>query len=159
MTVDPDSLEKYKPTYSGFQYQNYPFYWIARVGNIYSQRMERVLKREGLNITGWRVGMILRQHGSLSISEISTHAAMKLSTVTRCVYLMQDKGLLSIRQRQADARVTEVRVTPAGLSLIARVIKQTASVFDRALRGLSPEQLSAVNTLLEQVYRNLSDDY
>lgn len=159
MIADSDKLAAYKPTHGDFRYQTYPFYWIARVANVYAQRMEKVLKREGLNVTGWRVGMILRQHGSLSISEISSHAAIKLSTVTRCVYLMQERGWLSVSRSPTDARVSEARVTPAGMELIARLIEQTSRVVNRAFRGLSPEELSAMNAVLENIHRNLSDDY
>ena len=124
--MDPDNLDRHKPTHREFRYQDYPFYWIARVASVYSQRMEEELKREGLNLTSWRVGMILRQHGSLSISEISRHAAIRLSTVTRCVYLMQERGWLSVRRSRSDARVTEARVTAAGLELIERLIARTS---------------------------------
>ena len=157
--MDTNNLDIHKPTHRGFRYQDYPFYWIARVASIYSQRMEEELKREGLNLTGWRVGMILRQHGSLSISEISRHAAIRLSTVTRCVYLMQDRGWLSVRRSPSDARVTEARVTGAGLELIERLITRTSRVFNRAFRGVSSQELAAANDLLQRINRNLSDDY
>ena len=157
--MDPDNLDKHKPTHREFRYQDYPFYWIARVASIYSQRMEEELKREGLNLTGWRVGMILRQHGSLSISEISRHAAIRLSTVTRCVYLMQERGWLSVRRSPSDARVTEARVTEAGLELIERLIARTSRIFNRAFRGVSANELVATNDLLRRINRNLSDDY
>ena len=159
MTSDSDLLDRFKPTYSQFRYEEYPFYWIARVGNIYSQRMERALKQEGLNVTGWRIGMILRQHGSLSISEISSHAAIKLSTVTRCVYLMQNRGWLSVSRSEKDARVTLARLTPSGLELIARMIERTSGVFNRAFNNRSPAELLTINAVLREIYRNLTDDY
>ena len=157
--MDPDNLDKYKPTHGEFRYQDYPFYWIARVASVYSQRMEKELKREGLNLTGWRVGMILRQHGSLSISEISRHASIRLSTVTRCVYLMQERGWLSVRRSPSDARVTEARVTDAGLKLIERLVTRTSRVFNRAFRDVSAKEVVATNDLLRRINRNLSDDY
>lgn len=159
MTIDSENLDTFKPTHPEFRYQDYPFYWIARVASIYSQRMERELKREGLNVTGWRVGMILRQHGSLSISEISTHAAIRLSTVTRCVYLMQERGWLSVRRSPTDARVTEARVTAAGQELIERMIARTSRVFNRAFRGVSAQELVEANDLLQRINHNLLDDY
>jgi len=159
MPADVDDLERLKPTAVGFKYQDYPFYWVARVASVYAHPMEKALKREGLNVTGWRVGMILRQHGSLSISEISNHAAIKLSTVTRCVYQMRKRGWLAVNRSATDARVTEAQVTAEGLELITRLIDQTSRVINRAFQGLSSKDLTTVNTVLERVYANLSDDY
>lgn len=158
MSTKTNDLETYKPDDSHFDYKKWPFYWIARVNNRYSQRMEKALKRAGVTLTGWRVGLLLKEHSVLSISEISTHSAVKLSTVTRTVYGMQKKGLLIARPRKTDARVTEVVMTEQGRQLVETVIKQTTVVFDDALKNFSEKDLTALNGSLQHIFANLSDD-
>ena len=73
-------LNKFKPASSNFEFQQYPFYWLMRVGSAYSLRMEKSLKKGGINITAWRILMILREMGKLSVSDIATHAVAKTPT-------------------------------------------------------------------------------
>ena len=81
MIMGSHSLDRFKPTHADFDYRDYPFYWIARLDSRYKQLMEKNLKPLGITMIGWRVLMILRQHQTLSVSDISTHAVVKLSTV------------------------------------------------------------------------------
>ena len=152
-------IDNYKPTHPDFDFRKYPFYWIALIDNIYAQRMEKTLKPLGLTIIGWRVGMLLRHHNSLSVSEISKHSAVKLSTVTKTVYSMQEKGLLKVQQSKQDARVTEVSITANGLALLEKVLLETADIFDRALNGIGEQEILQINALLERLFNNLSDTY
>lgn len=158
MRNELDKLDGYPSDNGGFTYKKWPFYWIARVNSRYSQQMEKALKRVGLTITGWRVSMLLREHAVLSISEISTHSAVKLSTVTRTVYGMQDKGLLLARPRETDARVTEVVMTRQGRQLIETVIEQTSVVFADALKNFSEKELVSLNESLQRIFANLADE-
>ena len=155
MTLRPD--QAYKPSTPGFRYENYPFYWNARVSNRYAQVMEATLKPLGLTITGWRICLILNEHKTLSVSEISTHSAVKLSTVTRTVYAMEEKGLLTVARRKSDARVSDVSITTAGTETIRNVVAETSGFLDRALTGFSHEEIARLNELLTRLFQNLDD--
>ena len=157
MSSTPDDLNTYMPTHSAFKYTQWPFYWVARTDKLYTQRLEKALKRAGLTVTGWRVGMLLNAHHVLSVSEISIHSAVKLSTVTRTVYGMQDKGWLRVNPRASDARVTETRLTEQGRKQIEAVVSETSVVFDRALNGFSEDDLKLLNRLLHRCVLNLSE--
>lgn len=147
----------YKPSSPAFRYQNYPFYWNARVGNRYAQVMEATLKPLGLTITGWRICLILSEHKTLSVSDISTHSAVKLSTVTKTVYSMEDKGLLRVARRKSDARVTEVSLTAAGTKTIKNVVAETAEFLDRALENFDNADIERLNELLARLFSNLGE--
>ena len=62
-------LRRYIPSDPEFQVEEFPFYWLARVQGIYTQKMETALKRIGTDIPTWRVLFILKTHGTSSISE------------------------------------------------------------------------------------------
>lgn len=156
MNTKTAQTSMYTPSDPRFRYRRYPFYWCARVGNRYVQKMEARLKPLGLTITGWRICMILREQSQLSVSEISAHSAVKLSTVTKTVYAMEKKGYLAIRPRKNDARVSEVSITRSGLALIDTVIDQTAYIPERALEGFETKELDMLNDLLKRLFDNLT---
>ncbi|WP_042698168.1 MarR family winged helix-turn-helix transcriptional regulator [Azospirillum sp. B506] len=151
-------LRRYIPSDPEFQVEEFPFYWLARVQGIYTQRMETALKRIGTDIPTWRVLFILKTHGTSSISEISTHAIAKLSTMTRIVYRMKAEGLVDTGTNAEDGRVTVVTMTPAGHALVERIQDATGRLFARSFEGLSESQIAKLNATLQQLYDNLAED-
>ena len=151
------NLDKFKPVSEKFEFREYPFYWIIRLGNRYSQEMEKMLKQVDMNITSWRVGMILKENGTLSMSEIATHAAARLPTINKTVYRMQSQGLVEVRQNKKDGRIAMVEITKQGRKKINHVIKKTSRTIDRAFEGMNTQQLTQMNDLLKIVFSNLSD--
>lgn len=147
-----------KPAGKDFKINNLPFYWISRVSNKYTHRMEVKLKKAGLTVTGWRIGMIIREMGPLSVSEISEHASCRMPTVTKTAYKMQEAELLDIRPHAEDGRVSIVSITPKGLDIINDLIDSTTKIFDSAFVGLSSEQLIELNSMLAIILANLSEE-
>ena len=153
---NPSPLEKYKPTSDDFEFRQYPFYWLMKTSNRYSQEMESRLKLMGVNITNWRIGLILKHYGSISMTEISQHAVTRLPTVNKSVYSMQDQGLVSVSRSETDARVTMVRITDKGLETVEKLIQNTSKIVDRAYLGFSEKEIHTLNQLLQRLYDNLS---
>jgi len=151
-------LSRYIPSSEDFRYEEFPFYWLARVQGIYLQKLEMALKKIGTDIPTWRVLFILKEHGKCSISEISTHAIVKLSTITRIVYRMKAEGLVETSTHAEDGRVTEVTATQAGQDLIQRIQQVTGKLAAKGFRGLTESQLSKLNGTLELLFNNLAED-
>ncbi|MDZ5602493.1 winged helix DNA-binding protein [Pseudomonas sp. RP23018S] len=143
------------PASSAFRKEDFPFYWLARTHGRYTQNMERLLKKVDLDVPRWRVLWILNENGESSISEISTHAIAKLSTITKIVYRMKDDGLVDTGQSAEDGRVTQVRITDKGLENIARMQAVTHELFQRSFKGLTDAQVQRLNRMLETVFHNL----
>jgi hypothetical protein len=61
MNTDANGFDKFKPASNGFEFQQYPFYWLMRISSAYSLRMEKSVKKGGINITAWRILMLLRE--------------------------------------------------------------------------------------------------
>lgn len=152
----PKSSNKFKPSSENFQFREYPFYWLMRLSNRYTQAMESQLKLMGMNITSWRISLILRNYGSISMTEIATHAVGRLPTITKSVYRMQNQGLVTVTRSENDARVTMVSITDLGLETVEQLIKNTARTIDRAFTDLSGEELETMNKLLKKVFENIS---
>lgn len=147
--------QTFKPSDEDFEFRKFPFYWISRVSNRYEQRMDYTLKKIDMNITSWRVCMILREHGAISMSEIATHAVAKLPTMTKVVYKLQDKGLVYVRPSPEDARVSIVEITQAGIDKLQQVFKSTTKMFNQAFDEFSEEEIKVLNTGLAKLFSNI----
>lgn len=151
-------INQFKPADDNFEFLQFPFYWIAKVANRYAHKMEIALKKVDMNITSWRVIMILKQHGVLSITDIASHAASRLPTITKMVYKMQDKGLVVVKPKADDGRVSEVTITKKGLENVKFVINNTTRIFDSAFKGMTEAQVRKLNSTLQKLFLNLSDE-
>ena len=149
---------RFLPEHEEFSYEEFPFYWLARVHAIYSLEMEKVLKKLGTDIPTRRVLLMLRLHGTVSVSELATHSIIKLSTLTRIIQRMRDEGLVDTRTNADDARITDVLVTPKGDELTDRIQDATQKIYVRGYAGLSDSQLTRLMETLQVMFRNLSED-
>lgn len=149
-------LGKFKPSNSEFEFREYPFYWVMRLGNRYTQAMEVQLKKINMNITSWRIGLILKENGTLSMTKIAEHAVGRLPTITKSVYRMQELGWVNVYQSPEDGRVTMVSITEEGLSTINNMIASTANIIEQAFEGLEKQEINDLNALLQKVLNNLS---
>jgi len=155
---DPKTeFNKYKPISDEFEFRQFPFYWLMRVANTYSSRMEKHLKKVNLNITAWRILMILKEQGPISVSDIATHAVAKTPTITKASYKLQQEELLEITTSEEDARVSMVALTNKGLETVSSVIEQTQKVFERAYENFSSDEIENLNQTLHKLYINLDN--
>lgn len=136
----------------------FPFYWLARLNAQYALKMEVELKKVNMNTSRWRVAMLLKEHGELSITDLATHAISKLPTITKIVYKMKDEGLVNVEALASDGRVTIVSITKKGYESVESVISQTEKLFDRAFDGFTETQIKKLNAQLQKLFNNLSDN-
>jgi DNA-binding MarR family transcriptional regulator len=145
----PDDVE--------FRYEEFPFYWLARVYGIYQLEMEKVLKKLGTDVPARRVLTMLQMHGTVSVSELATHALIKLSTLTRIVQRMREEGLVETRTNAEDARITDVSIAPKGEDLAARIHQATTKIFVKGYQGLTDAQLAKLTELLKVMFHNFAE--
>lgn len=155
MSKSKHSLTKFKPVSDDFEFNQFPFYWLSRVANAYYLRMEKALKKSKLNTTSWRILMILREHGNLSISDIANYAVVKTPTITKAAYKLQEQDFLTICTSEEDARVSMVSLKDKGRDAIEEVLKNTEKVFENAYEGISSAHITALNNTLHKMFVNL----
>ena len=141
MTTRDRLPSKYFPTSGNFDIQTWPMYWLARLASKYSLAMEKRLKRVGMDVPRWRVAILLKLYSELSISQLAEHSIVKLPTITKIVYRMQDEGLVSIKTSETDGRVSIVSLTEQGAAKLRSVDESTDKLFARVFEGLSEAEL------------------
>lgn len=128
-----------------------------RLGSRYTHKMEVQLKKIDMNITSWRIALILRENGEISMTKVAEHAVGRLPTITKAVYRMQDQGWVEVSTNKDDGRVTMVKITAEGLKIVDTVIENTSKIIDRAFDGLSKKETDQLNTSLKKIFNNLSE--
>ncbi len=145
----------YFPSSSSFDYEQFPFYWIARLESLYKQEMEKTLKTIGMDTSRWRVGLLLREHQELSISEIANKALGKISTITKIVQRMEKEKLVSVYRQASDGRVRLVALTNLGKSQVDDIVATTKILFERVFSDFSSEEIEAFVTLSKRLFQQL----
>lgn len=153
---DKDTLSpSFFPLSEEFRSRDFPFYWVARLNAKYSADLDSLLKPLGLSTSKWRILMILREHGRLSMSDIAVHTVAKLSTITKIVYKMQEAELVVTAPSDEDRRVTEVTLTEQGEAQLAIAREQTHRLVEKAFKGLEAEEVVTLNRCLGKIFNNL----
>jgi len=150
-----EDLSKYKPASDSFEFRQFPFYWIVRVSNAYMMKMEKSLKKLNINSTSWRILLILREQGALSVTDIAGHAVVKMPTITKSTYKLQTEGLVQIKTSDNDRRVSIVVLTEKGSKAVSDIINNTKKTFEHIYDGLSSNEIEQLNEVLQKLFINI----
>jgi len=138
-----------------FELDKWPFYWIAKANGHYLKSIEKALKGIGLDNPRWRVLMLLKGEQARSVTYLATESVTKLSTMTRIVIRMKEEGLIKVRQRDNDARVTEAYLTEKGKTARVMAWKHANAVIEVAFKGIDKKSTLALMRTLSKITSNL----
>lgn len=148
-------VAKIGPAEAGFVLDDYPLYHLIRAAATYSAAMSEALKEYGLDITKWRILMLLDDAGPSTVGDLSRCAVIKMPTITRVLIRMEKDGLVERTALEADRRVVEVAMTGKAVETLNVVKDIGQSVFERAFDGLSPEDAAELTAHLKKIRANL----
>jgi DNA-binding MarR family transcriptional regulator len=111
--------------------------------------LARLLKECGISGSQYNVLRILRGEGTpLPCLEIASRMITKLPDITRLVDRLEDAGLVERSRTTEDRRLVLIRITDAGLGLLARLDEPIKTLHRRQLGHLTREELAELNRLL-----------
>ena len=142
--TSPKKSSRYLPDHEDFSYEEFPFYWLARVHSVYALEMEKVLKKLGTDIPARRV--LLTKNKQVYESKI------EVGLDRRASYTVADRKVqfdASMRVHGLFGRMTE---------LTDRIQEATKKIFVKGYTGLSDAQLQKLTQTLQVVFRNFTDD-
>jgi len=91
-------------------------------------------------------------------SDLAEQMHLDLSTVSRHVTGLVDRGLLERAADPYDARAQLVRLTPAGEGVFTTIVESRAASIGDAVRHWSTSDRRQLTALLERLARDLTDD-
>jgi MarR family transcriptional regulator, organic hydroperoxide resistance regulator len=143
------------PGDAGFQFEDSPFYLIARINGRYTIEMERKLKAIGMDIPRWRALVIVQQRGPCSITDIANLAVVRLPTMTRVLQRLAQQGLVRMAPRASDGRHTDVALTEQGRSAVERVSVVASRIYRAAFGKFTAGEIEGLNDTLRRVFTEL----
>lgn len=117
--------------------------------------LRHVLKPHGLSIHQWRVLLMLRLRGAVSIGDISAGTVMGQSTITRVADQLEEANLANRSPLPDNHRVIMLSLTPKGRSLIEEVIPTVFAIHDGALEDFDEGERRLLFTMLKRLATNL----
>ncbi len=124
-----------------------------------------LFKKHRLTEASYNTLRILRGHHQageclgVRASLIGTEMVVRVPDVTRLVDRLVEMGLAERTSCSHDRRVVYVKITPAGLDLLARLDEPVRMIHQETLGHMSPEQLAHLNTLLETARQACESDH
>jgi len=126
------------------------FLELLRTTDMLSRGLITVLKTEGLSTNQYNVLRILRGSAEgLPCGEIASRMITRDPDITRLLDRLEKRGLISRSRETRDRRMVMARITPEGLSLLARLDEPVQAAHRQQLGHLGRKRLGTLTELLE----------
>ncbi len=135
---------------------NLPDYTIENIlstGNWMTENFSDHLKQYALSIQQFKVLRSLRElEGEpANLQALQSEMVSKSSNTTRLVEKLRLKGLITRFQSEANRRKVEIRITNAGLNLLAEIDSTHTEFKNSIVSNLTNIEIVALNQLLEKI--------
>jgi MarR family transcriptional regulator, organic hydroperoxide resistance regulator len=130
---------------------------IARLAYQLNNDLVEKLRREGINVTRWRILAVLAMGDGITINEIIDRAMMQQSALSRALMSMEKEEYVRRVLRRDDARYVEVFLTDKGRGLFNSLNIVVRRRQRRLLKGFSREETAAAFALIRRMSLNITD--
>lgn len=131
-------------------------YTLDKCFRTYNQFSQRNVIKAGYDLTidQWLILKSLSEESDLTQSDIGRVLFKDAASITRMVFLLEKKGYITRKANPADRRKTVLKLTEMGLKTTIEVNEVALKNRAKALKGISPEKINEMKTLLHQIMEN-----
>jgi DNA-binding MarR family transcriptional regulator len=115
------------------------------------------------NLTGPQWGFLRALYEShhsgvpVRLTDLSNQMLIRPPSATVLVDRLVRMGLVERIRQPDDQRSRFIQLTPAGISLVARVMDAHATQIDRVMAGLSSAQMRELRKLMDRLRQHIED--
>lgn len=132
---------------------------LIRATDRVTERANAPLRARGLTVPQYNVLRILRgSPDGLQTHQVVDRLVTRAPNITRVVDKLERKGLLTRCRSRSDRRVIGLRITPAGLRLLAELDEPMAASIREAMGGLDESELRELCVRLNRLRRPLETE-
>lgn len=139
-----------------FKLLSSPFYLIALADFRFHEDLDKALARLRIDRSTYRVLTVLRNESPATIKDVAERALLKRSTASRIVDRMRDDNLVTTRANGDDNRLTDVKLTERGRTVVEHAMRYGSRQLHRAMDGVSESEVTGLVALLQRITANLS---
>jgi DNA-binding MarR family transcriptional regulator len=124
---------------------------LAQASKLISSEFHEVVQAAGFSVTEWRILATLASKPGLSIGGLAEITVSKQPTVTRLLDRMEAKALVERYPHDTDRRVTMVRITPQGRTIVADLMEQAKAHEHRVLQPFGLKRAESLKVTLRRI--------
>src|ERR1700741_1206946 len=126
-------------------------YLLNRAGARIATAFNEEVRPLGATLQIWRVLAALHEQDGRRMGDLSDTTSIEVSTLTRLVDNMEQRGLVVRRRERADARVVLLHVTPTGRRLTQRILPIAERYEAVALAGFDASEADVLKAALRRL--------
>jgi DNA-binding MarR family transcriptional regulator len=124
---------------------------LAQASALISTEFHAVVLASGFSVSEWRVLATLTEGGGISIGELAQISVTKQPTVTRLLDRMEAKDYVERFAHETDRRITMVRITHQGQSILTNLIRQAKEHEHRVLEPFGHQKAEDLKATLRKI--------
>jgi DNA-binding MarR family transcriptional regulator len=126
---------------------------VTTTGTVMARAVVRHLEPYGINPARYSLlrALYFAPDRMLPQSEIAWEMGTSQPNVTQLLHALEKQGLVERIIFPANRRVTYARLKPDGVALCDKLVPDMIEFMQQSVKGLTPEELAAVHTLLAKV--------
>src|SRR6204780_699382 len=128
---------------------------IAKLAYQLNADLIEKLRRQGINITRWRILAVLAMGDGININESIDRAMMQQSALSRALMSMEKEDYVRRGLRRDDARYVEGFLTDKGRALFNSLNIVGRRRQGRLVKGFSTAELATAFALMRRMSRNM----
>jgi MarR family transcriptional regulator for hemolysin len=137
--------------------ENRPAFSLLCTIRAFESAFNHELQGSGVTFRQAQVLSRLSAHGDLSQTELAEKMQIEPSTLVRILDRMEKNGWIARHDSPTDRRKKVIRATAKVQPEWAHIQASKARVEQRAVRGLSPQQIETLQETLELIRANLTE--
>jgi DNA-binding MarR family transcriptional regulator len=130
---------------------------LTRAGGRMGNAFAKAVKPYGLNLSEWRVCASLLYVPHQTLSELSVHATLDISALSRIIDRLESQELVRREKSATDGRSIRIALTDKGVELALRIVpvaKQHEAVI---LTDFTASDVQILRTMLLKLYENAGE--
>lgn len=133
--------------------------YLSRINfRAFSRALEKLTIKHGVSAGQWRFLRVLWEGDDITQRELSKRTGTTEATTVRAVNGLVKSGFVTRNPCAEDKRKSHIILTASARQLREKLIPMVVEVNERAMAGLSKNDIAAARRVLAQTYANLSAD-
>lgn len=134
-------------------------YMIKQLHDTIEKRMNQALSKYDLTMVQMRALVLLhkKKQDSCTLKEFEQILHIAQSTTAGVVKRLEQKGYVETAMDSRDRRIKNVQITPEGLELCTRAVKEAECIVEQLFDGLTEEEMQTFIGFIEKICIETND--
>lgn len=131
---------------------------MQQLGRTYRALTQAFEANIGHTMPRWRILLQLYRYGASSQKKLVQELRVDPAALTRQIKAIETSGWVERHSDAVDNRVTNVALTAAGKAIVEQTLPRRTEFIDRALGGLSSQDMQALEATLNNLEQRLREE-